>query len=229
MSVPAFFMPEGDNATGFNQDDRGLMMDDTICGLAQKNARMWQIIALFSLSCFIISLVFLGIAANMRKEIPVIVTVNPEGQANYVGRVSRDQYNATAIPEIAKEYQIRQLLAKMHTRVIDRDAQQKYIAETMAIVQSGAKSQLDLFYRANNPYTKFGEQTKSASLEPLLKQTDHTYICYFTTTERSINGYVIAAVRWNALVTINQYAPTPQNPLGIYVTNFDIKKVEEKK
>jgi type IV secretory pathway TrbF-like protein len=228
MAVPTFFIPEGDNATGFTQDDKGLLMDDTFCGIAQKNARMWQIIALISLSCFITALIFLGIAANMRKEIPVIVTVNPEGQARYAGPVSRSQYTAT-IPEIAREYQIRQLLAKMHTWVIDRNAQQKYIEETMAVVQSGAKSQLDLFYRSNNPYTKFGEQTKSASLEPLLKQTDHTYICYFTTTERSVSGYVISAVRWSALVTIDYFSPVPQNPLGIYITNFDIKKVEEQR
>jgi hypothetical protein len=48
----SFYIPEGSNGTAFAQDDHNLEMADTIDGLAQKNARTWQIIALVSLSSF---------------------------------------------------------------------------------------------------------------------------------------------------------------------------------
>jgi type IV secretory pathway TrbF-like protein len=226
--MQSFFMPEGDNSTAFNQDRQGLAMTDTINGLAQKNARTWQIVALFSLVCFVFSLVILAYVSSLPKDVPVIVTVNPEGQAAYVGKVSRSQYNSTAIPEIAKEYIIRELITKMHTWVIDRDAQNKYISETTAVVQAGAITELDSFYRANNPFMNFGERTRTVDVEPPLKQTEKTYIVYFTTTEKNRNGYTIRSIRWSALVNIDLYETKITNPLGVYVTNFDIKQIEEK-
>ena len=55
--------------------DEAFTMADTIAGMSQKNARMWQIIALVSLSSFFISLGILIYAVNLPKTIPVIVTV----------------------------------------------------------------------------------------------------------------------------------------------------------
>jgi type IV secretory pathway TrbF-like protein len=224
----SFFLPEGDNSTAFTQDRQGLAMTDTINGLAQKNARMWQIIALFSLACFVLALLTLAYVSTLPKDVPVIVTVNPEGQAAYVGKINRSQYRNSSIPENSKEYLIRELIIKMHTWVIDYDAQQKYIAETNAVVQSAAVTELDAFYRANTPFRFIGERTRSVDVEPPLKQTEKTYIVYFTTTEKNSNGYTIRTTRWSALINIDLFETTVENPLGVYITNFDIKKIEEK-
>jgi type IV secretory pathway TrbF-like protein len=226
--MQSFFMPDGDNSTSFNQDRQGLAMTDTINGLAQKNARMWQVVALINFLCLVFALIILAHAVNLPRDVPVIVTVNPDGQAAYIGKVSRAQYNNSSIPEIAKEYLIRELITKMHTWVIDYDAQQKYIAETNAIVQAGAISELDSFYRSNNPFMNMGERTRTVDIEPPLKQAEKTYIVYFTTTEKNRNGYTLRTIRWSALVNIDLFEPAVKNPLGIYITNFDIKKIEEK-
>jgi type IV secretory pathway TrbF-like protein len=226
--MQSYFMPEGDNSSSFNQDRQGLALTDTVNGLAQKNARMWQIIALFSLACFVFALVILAHTASLPKDVPVIVTVNPEGKAVYVGKVNRSQYNNSSIPEIAKEYLIRELITKMHTWVIDYDAQQRYIAETNAIVQAGAIRELDSFYRANNPFITIGERIRTVDIEPPLKQTEKTYIVYFVTTEKNRNGFTLRTTRWSALINIDLFETSVTNPLGIYITNFDIKQIEEK-
>jgi type IV secretion system protein VirB5 len=189
---------------------------------------MWQIIALVSLSSFFISLGLLIYTVNLPKTVPVVVTVNPEGEASYVGKIDKANYGNTRVPEIAREYQIKRLLTKMHQWVIDKEAQQSYIAESMSIVQSGAARELDRFYRENNPFANFGDKTRSISIEPPLKQTDKTYIAYFTTTEKNRSGYEGKRIRWSALINIDMYEPSPDNPLGIYITNFDIKPIEEK-
>jgi type IV secretion system protein VirB5 len=225
----SFYASEGSNGTAFTQDDRNLEVADTVNGLAQKNARTWQIIALVSLSSFFIALGICIYAVNLPRTVPVVVTVNPEGAAGYAGRIDKANYGNTSIPDIAKEYQIKRLLTRMHLWVIDREAQQAYISEAMALVQSTAIRELDLFFRANNPYAQFGDKTRSVTIEPPLKQTDKTWIVYFTTSEKNRSGYEGKRIRWSALVNLDIYEPKPENPLGIFITNFDIKQIEEKK
>jgi type IV secretory pathway TrbF-like protein len=116
----------------------------------------------------------------------------------------------------------------MHTWVIDHDAQQKYISETSAIVQSMAIKELDAFYRANNPFKNIGSRTRTVDIEPPLRQTEKTYIVYFTTFEKNASGYTVRTTRWSALINLDLFEPAVKNPLGIYITNFDIKKIEEK-
>lgn len=229
MGERSYFAPEGGNSTAFNSTSDELTLHDTIQGMAQRNARTWQIVALVSLSSFLVSLILLAYALNLPKTVPVIVTVNSEGEARYVGRVERSMYGNTAIPEIAKEYQIKKLITKMHTRFIDLQAQRVYVADTQAIVQSGAIRQLDSFYRGDNPYDNIGEETRSVQIDPLLKQTDNTYVCYFRVIKRHINGYELSNDRWSALVNIDVYDSTADNPLGIYITNFDLKQITEEK
>ena len=226
MGERSFFAPEGGNPTAFNCS-KELELHDTVQGIAQRNARMWQVIALVSLSSFFISLGILAYALSLPKTVPVIVTVNPEGEAHYAGRVDRSMYGNAPIPETAKEYQIKKLLTRMHSWVIDRQAQQLYISETLAIVQAGAIRQLDAFYRSDNPFNHLGSETRSVQMEPLLKQTDNTYICYFRVIRRHIDGYELSNERWAALVNIDVYEATPENPLGIYITNFDLKQITE--
>jgi type IV secretion system protein VirB5 len=223
----SFYVPEGANGTAFTQDDHNLEMADTIDGLAQKNARMWQIIALVSLSSFFVALGVLIYAVTLPKTVPVVVTVNPEGEAAYIGKIDKSAYGKTAVPDIAREYQVKRLLTKMHQWVADKEAQQAYIAEAQSIVQSSAVRQLDHFFRSNNPFAEYGNKTRSISIEPPLKQTDKTYIVYFTTVEKQRSGYEGKRVRWSALINLDQYEPSIENPLGLYITNFDLKAVEE--
>ena len=77
-------------------------------------------------------------AVNLPKMVPVVVTVDGEGRANYVGKVDKSLYGNTAIPESAKYYQMKRLIRDMFTKLIDANAQQSYIAEASAIVQKGA-------------------------------------------------------------------------------------------
>jgi type IV secretion system protein VirB5 len=137
----------------------------------------------------------------------VVVTVNPEGEAAYIGKIDKSAYGKTAVPDIAREYQVKRLLTKMHQWVADKEAQQAYIAEAQSIVQSSAVRQLDHFFRANNPFAEYGNKTRSINIEPPLKQTEKTYIVYFTTVEKLRSGYEGKRVRWSALINLDQYEP----------------------
>lgn len=222
-----FFPTDGTNLTGFSKDRKksGMAALDSVDGLSQKNARMWQIIALVSLSSFFISLGIVIYAINLPKTVPVIVTVDSEGNANYVGKVDKSLYGNQAVPENAKTRPMKDLIKYMFTKYIDKDAQQNCINLANSIVQAGAVGQLDLFFKENNPFKDFGKYIQSVEIQQPLKQTDKTYFVNFEVIRKSLDGYVIFSESYNALINIDFYESVPEsNPLGIYITNFDIKQ-----
>ncbi|MBR3543654.1 MAG: hypothetical protein IKN82_08175 [Treponema sp.] len=227
------FIPDSDAPlTPFNAGPKkgrsaSIPMYSTIQGLYQKNARMWQVIALVSLLSFFISLFICFYAVRLPKTVPVIVTVDTQGQATYVGRVSQSYWGKDKIPENAKTYQIKRLFANMYTRVTDASAQNSYIRECEKICQGDAVSLLDKFFMENNPFDLFGVKTQTIDMEEPLRQTERTYVIYYN-VQKYMNGQPAGGSRHSALVTLDFYNGVPEdNPLGIYITGFDIKEVRE--
>ena len=235
------FIPDNDPAyTSFNgqkqnsnkKQKRGMSEDITMAGtiasMSQKNARMWQIIALVSLSSFFIALGVLIYAVNLPKTIPVIVTVDDKGNASYVGKVDKTYWGSSKIPEQHKTSQIKKLITNMHTWVIDKYAQKSYMNTAISICQGNAIRQLNDFFSANNPFDWIGVKTKTVNIEEPLRQTENTYVVYFDVITLR-HGVKESVERFSALITLDIYEVTEEtkddNPLGLYVTSFDIKPV----
>lgn len=223
-----FWPSEGTNLTAFSEDEKneGLRALNDHDGNAQKNARFLLLDAIVSKVCLFVALGFLIWAGTRPKTVPVIVTVDAaSGAAAYVGKVDRSLWGKDAIPENAKYYQMKKLIRCMYTRVIDEAAQQQYVAEASALVQGGAVSQLDSFFRADNPFAELGSRVRSVEIQQPLAQTEKTYFVNFTVTTKDTKGYALSVEDYTALVVIDFYEAAPEsNPLGIYVTSFDIKK-----
>lgn len=216
----------GKKTKGFDTVTVG--MASTIQGMYQKNARMWQIIALVSLTSFFISLGICLYAVRLPKTVPVIVTVNDEGAATYVGRVDMNYWGNDKIPENAKVYQVKKLLNNMYTWVTDASAQNSYIRECEYICQGTAITKLDDFFMNNNPFDYLGLRTQTIRIEPPLRQTDNTYITYYDVMTYE-SGRLAASGRYSILVTLGYFQGTPEtNPLGIYISDFDIKPLENR-
>ena len=201
---------------------------DTIQGLSQKNARMWQIIALVSLSSFFISLGICFYAVTLPKTVPVIVTVDSNGNASYVGKVDSSYWGKSNIPEHHKTAQVLKLITNMYTWSTDANAQRIFQEECENICQGAAVNQLDAFFIQNNPYEWTGIKTQSVTIDAPLKQTSNTYVVYYDVLTYQ-QGRLVQTRRFSALVTLGYFEVTEQtknlNPLGVYVTSFDIQPV----
>lgn len=201
---------------------------DTIQGLSQKNARMWQIIALVSLSSFFISLGICFYAVTLPKTVPVIVTVDNNGNATYVGKVDSSYWGKSNIPEHHKTSQVLKLITNMYTWSTDSNAQLMYQKECENICQGAAVNQLDSFFIANNPFEWTGIRTQSVKIDAPLKQTSNTYVVYYDVLTYQ-QGRLMQTKRFSALVTLGYYEVTEEtknlNPLGVYITSFDIQPV----
>jgi len=227
------FTPFNAQKNQSNKKKRGMSQDvtmaDTIASMSQKNARMWQIIALVSLSSFFIALGILIYAINLPKTVPVIVTVDTSGNAVYVGKVDKNYWGKSSIPEQHKTSQIKKLISNMYTWVIDSKAQRDYMAVAAATCQGTALTQLNDFYLNNNPYDWIGLKTKTVNIEEPMKQTENTYVVFYDVVT-SYLGKTESVERYSALLTIDVYEVTEEtkdeNPLGVYITSFDIKRVQ---
>jgi len=232
------FIPENNAETPFNTriktkknkdgsiDEEAIYVVGTLQATYMKTARMWQIIALVSLSSFIISLFIVLYAINLPSTVPVIVTVDNDGFANYVGKVDKSYWGNQSIPENAKTYQIKKLISNMYTQVTDRQAQNQFIQECINICQKSAITQLDTFFIDQNPFNFFGIQTRTVKLEEPMKQTNATYVTYYT-VETYKQGRLEKTEKYSILTTLEYFEGTPEtNPLGIYISNFDIKLIK---
>lgn len=205
-------------------DEATLGMANTIQSISQKNARMWQIIALVSLSSFFISLGICVYAVNLPKTVPIIVTVDRDGKSKYEGKVDTS-YNAKSnIPESAKTYQIKRLIKNMYTWSFDPTVQRTQIKECETICAGEtARGQLNEFFLNNNPFDWTGIKTQTVEIGEPMPLTDKTYNVFYRVDTFS-RGQVEKSEFWIAVVTIDYMdGDRDQNPLGIYVTSIEAR------
>lgn len=225
-----YFQNDGSNTTAFNESRKkkkgsGMQDIDNVQGLAQKNLYVMQFVALVMTGIAVACVLSIAIAHMKERVVPVIVTVNNEGEAHYVGKVDKSYYKHSNIPENAKFFIIKTLIKNMYTISTDAVAQNGYIDLAYSVLQKGAANQLDLFIKEHNPFNDFGENIQSVDIQDPLRQTDNTYICNYTVTRKTSDGYTVAIEDWTMLVNIDYFDSAPEtNPLGIFITSFDIKE-----
>lgn len=80
----------------------------------------------------------------------------------------------------------------------------------------------------NNPYEWTGVRTQSVKIDAPLKHTSNTYVVYYDVMTYQ-QGRLMQTRRFSALVTLGYYEVTEEtktlNPLGVYITSFDIQPV----
>lgn len=239
MASKTFFPVQEPTYTPFNaakqdkisskkETNNTFTMADTIECISLKNARMWQIIALVSLTSFFAALGLVIYAFTLPDTVPIIVTVDSVGNAVYVGKVDQSYYGNSVIPEQHKTSQIKKFITNANTWVIDRNAQQNYIELAGDLCQGAAITQLNSFFKENNPYDWIGYKTKTVNLQEPMRQTDNTYVIYYDViTYRE--GIQESVEKFSCLLTLDVYEVSEEtkdkNPLGLYITSFDIKPV----
>ena len=117
----------------------------------------------------------------------------------------------------------------MYTWVIDPNAQNQYMNQCKYLCQGAALSQLDTFFKEDNPFSWIGIRTKSVKMDEPLKQTSDTYVIYYDVITYQ-QGRYFETKRFSALITLDYFEVTEKtkdlNPLGVYITSFDIQAVK---
>jgi type IV secretion system protein VirB5 len=89
------FVPQGTNQTPFNPQ---LQHFDYICGQVIKENRLLKFIVVVSVLAFFLSIGITMYAVSQPDSIPVLVTMNDFGETQYIGPVSRKNYQNFNVP-----------------------------------------------------------------------------------------------------------------------------------
>ena len=106
------FPPKGTNETPFNPQ---LQHFDFICGQVMKENRILKFVAVVSVLAFFLSIGISLYAVAQPDSIPVLVTMNDFGETQYIGPVSRRNYQNFNVPEVAVQAQVKEFVNLMNT------------------------------------------------------------------------------------------------------------------
>lgn len=202
---------------------------DRIIGLQNKENRTWRIIAVASLSFLFLSLLLLLYAIKLPKTIPMVITVSEYGEAKYVGNVSKLSYSNMKVPDIAIQYQIKRFVTNMNTITSDAQVMKQNIRDCYNMLSGDAGLKLSNILKNDNPFDKFGDIKQSILLESILQLSPQSYQVDYIQSKITMTGVVTDRTRYRGIISIALLEPPEdkkiENPLGIYISDFDFTKV----
>lgn len=224
------FPPKGTNETPFNPQ---LQHFDFICGQVMKENRILKFVAVVSVLAFFLSIGITLYAVAQPDSIPVLVTMNDFGETQYIGPVSRRNYQNFNVPEVAVQALVKEFVSLTNTLSTDRTVMKKAVAKTYHLLTSTTASKYSTLVKENNPFKEFGNRTKEVlfQTEPL-KVSQDTYQVDYQVITRQLSGQLMANESYRAVITVKMMQPSEEdikdNPLGIYITSFDSKLIDTK-
>jgi len=202
---------------------------DRIIGLQNKENKTWRIIAIASLSFLFLSLLLLLYAIKLPKTIPMVITVSEYGEAKYVGNVSKMSYSNMKVPDIAIQYQIKRFVTNMNTITSDAQVMKQNIRDCYNMLSGDAGLKLSNILKNDNPFDKFGDIKQSILLESILQLSPQSYQVDYIQSKITMTGVVTDRTRYRGIISIALLEPPEdkkiENPLGIYISDFDFTKV----
>lgn len=228
-------MPQGEPVTPFNSERNsvnGLQLAhfDFICGQVMRENRILRYVVIVSCLAFFVSIGITLYAVSLPESIPVLVTMNDFGETQYIGAVSRRNYQNYPVPEVAVHYQVKKFVNLCYTLSTDKAVMKKSLSNTYHLLTSTTASKYSARLKEENPFADFGAKTREVffQTEPLQLSKD-TYQIDFQVTTRLLSGNVSENQTIRAVVSVKVLQPSDEdikdNPLGIYITAFDFKEI----
>lgn len=221
------YPPAGTNSTPFNPQ---LQHFDWICGQVINENRILKYVVVVSCLAFFLSIGITIFAINQPDSIPVLVTMNDFGETRYIGEVSRKNWQGFSVPEVAISYGIRDFIDCYHSVSTDKAVVHRKLEKAYHYLTSTTAGKLSTLLKENDPYNNFGTMTREVVFETEpIKITEDTYQLDYKVITRETSGQISEVERHRAAVTIKTLSPAEEdiadNPLGIYIVNFDIKEL----
>ena len=229
------FQPQGEPTTSFNSEqnrvnEMQLRHFDLVCGQVMRENRILKYVVIVSCLAFFVSIGITLYAVSLPGSIPVLVTMNDFGETQYVGAVSRRNYQNYAVPEVAVQYQVKKFVNLCYTLSTDKAVMKKSLSATYHLLTSTTASKYSARLKEESPFADFGTKTREVffQTEPLALSKD-TYQIDFQVTTRQLSGAVAEQQTVRAVVSVKTLQPSEEdikeNPLGIYITAFDFKEI----
>ncbi len=199
---------------------------DKMLGDARRNSFIWMIIAfILGLSLLLINITVKNALTYVdeHSKSPMIIALQPWGESVYMGDAASYSYDTMNIPEIARQWHVRDFLNMM--RSISSDSQ--ILKNNRDTIYSYLLSSCEAKVTDNFRKIKIGEKTVTLYIESLIKVSDNSYqLDWIETTI----GKDAGKRRYRGVFTIEFRTPTQKqkeagNYLGIFTKDFDFAEI----
>lgn len=193
-----------------------------------KGKKEWLIFSMVLISLIVVLIGFLYYAINLPKNIPLVITVLPWGEAQYVGDVSSYSYETMNIPEAAYVFQIETFLQNLRTIPLDGEVLTKNITALYDMITPEVEKKMTPAIREDNPFIEVALKKRIVTIESTIRVSGNTFQVDFLETQ---SGKVNNTKRYRALITVVRKNPPKKkekaNPLGIYISDYNINEIKK--
>jgi len=198
-------------------------------GHLAKNAAQWRLMSIVLLLCCVACVFVTIYKAGQVIVVPYIVQVDEHG---YVSDLIPVEPPLTIEQRLIIDT-IRRYIWSLTTVFLDREAQSHLIRFVHNFSAISAQARYVEHYEANNPRdamkTRISNHTVVNSVLPLSSTSENTWLAEWT--EYAVQEGRIISTKYyrgnftTAVNTPNTMAAILENPLGIYITNFNFSEI----
>lgn len=201
--------------------------DDRI-GNARVQAANWRFVAILSLIASLVLLILLIASLSLGKDRIYVAQVTQGGRVVNIAPLT-ERYQPTIAQQ---EYFLSYLVKLIRGLSLDPIVAKQNWLNAYHFLSSRASIKLNTHFQQEKPTEKLGKQTVTVTITEAHPISKHTFQIGWTETTTNIEGNEISKKDYDGVFTTTIKQPKTQkqilqNPLGIYVTDFNVTEKEK--
>lgn len=195
-----------------------------------SQARIWQGVGVLSLTLAIVATGYALYLGSQSRIIPYVVEVDRLGNAQAGTYAPSVQYTEERVIEAA----IADFISNWRGVTVDGRLQKDRINKLYSYLSSSdaATAKLNTYFReqGGDPFKRAKTRTVSVGVHALNRISDQSYQVDWSEVEYDREGYEQGRRRFRAIISIAIIPPATeqlilQNPVGLYVTDYDLTEI----
>jgi type IV secretion system protein VirB5 len=192
----------------------------------RKSKKRWQLTAFISQGFVFICICIFWYVSMLPRNVPLIVTVAPWGEAEYRGEAAGAAYQNSQIPEIAIQYQVREFVTEFRGISSDSEILYQNITRCYARVTEPCNRKMTAALREEDPFSLVGKIKRVITVESVLRLSTQTWQVDWI---ESTSGTSTGTKRMRGVFTVELLNVSAKqralNPLGIYIDDYDFTEL----
>ena len=170
-----------------------------------------------------IFLLFLGVSLALILSFSLLISK--------ADSITDKYYESYDLPELTIQNQIINFIKLANTLTIDSFNMNKSIINTYHILTGKSANKYSSYVKNTKLFDNFGEITREVYIDEMPRKiSPNTYEVGYKVLTRQYSGLLISNINYKAIINAKVLHPSvsdiSDNPLGIYITDFDIQKIK---
>lgn len=230
------YAPQGEVQTKFEKYTDDVLKNYD--GLLSKNlaeANAWRLVGLIGVVCLAACIGILVYTLKQPKSELVVVSVNDIGETRYEGTTRGISFDKNGLQANVMYNIFSRFIKNTYTIGTDDDLMYENLRSNFYYLSANKREIYQKDINAIDPFSDIGSKTRNVRIETVMPVTENSWqVDFFIDTDDFTKGKSTSKMR--AIFTVTQVSSEQygrltdnerhNNPLAIYITDYNIVKVE---